>query len=384
MNVKIYTSQNIEHLKWASHKNGHNFKLYFLPLIVDGANYYVKNIYGKVGLISANNQLIPFVLGNYKHKKTSYVASNIAQYIDYAEDEILSNSKYSKILKVCSPLLFSALRGVGKLLKFDDAIFVNSWLLSTNLYHFIYEVDFLEITEALTLKYPNKAIVFKSVCGQTHSNLLDNLIKAGCRPIISRQVYLLNFSKSEYFKKRPYQQDVKFWFKEHHKFDWKIPAEISAFEINQILKFYNDLYIKKYSIFNPNYTNLFISLAHQSRFLNFYLLYKNNTLLAAQAIAENSFEVNTPLIGYDQNLPQKLGLYRMMNLKLMDVAKTKNKLLNMSSGAAKFKKQRGGNPAFEFNLVYMKHISFTKKIMYFMFGFVGEKFVMPAMKKFEV
>ena len=69
-----------------------------------------------------------------------------------------------------------------------------------------------------------------------------------------------------------------------------------------------------------------------------------------------------PLIGYDRSYPQREGLYRLLTMETMLEAEKQGLLLNMSSGAAHFKRLRGAQPFLEYNLVYDRHLSFFRRL----------------------
>lgn len=69
-----------------------------------------------------------------------------------------------------------------------------------------------------------------------------------------------------------------------------------------------------------------------------------------------------PLIGYDRTYPQKEGLYRLLTMETMLEAEHRGLLLNMSSGAAHFKRLRGAEPHLEYNMVYDGHLPWWRRL----------------------
>lgn len=122
MSVQIFTQANLYKLKWEAYYLGEKLKRYFSPIILDGVNNHVENLYGEVGLVAFDGYLLPFTIGKYRRKKTAYVASNISQYVDYAEYEVISNPKYGKTTRQYAPIVFSILRGFGRATGFDNCI----------------------------------------------------------------------------------------------------------------------------------------------------------------------------------------------------------------------------------------------------------------------
>jgi len=380
--INVYNHANLYKLKWEKYYLGKQLQLFFVPIILDGSNNYVQNLHGEVGLLAFENYLLPFTIGKYKRKKTTYVASNISQYVDYAEDEIVSNPKYGKSAQFFAPIIFSLLRMFCQITRFDNCIFLNTFLISTNLLQGEMPKSFEDALKQLKMKYPNKAVVFKGMSSQNSLHVINQLKSIGFKSISGRLLYFLEKSDETYLKKRPYQQDLKKWEKSDG-FVWKQFEKLTQEQHEIILSFYNDLYLKKYSNFNPQYTTRFIKSAHKSGILTFDLLFKNDELVAAQAIHTNNFELTTPFIGYDQTKPKDWNLYKYMNLRMTALSKEKKLDFNMSSGAGKFKYQRGGKPVFEYNWVYLKGLPFYRKWPFSFFSWIGEKYVKPAMLKLD-
>lgn len=67
--------------------------------------------------------------------------------------------------------------------------------------------------------------------------------------------------------------------------------------------------------------------------------------------------MTTLVIGYDVALPCKLGLYRMLTALVFQEARDTGRLLNLSAGAAQFKRHRVGKAQIEYSAVYVAHLS---------------------------
>ena len=72
--------------------------------------------------------------------------------------------------------------------------------------------------------------------------------------------------------------------------------------------------------------------------------------------------ISTPMLGYDTNLPQDMGLYRLLCAKLHSIAEERQRDINFSSGAGEFKKLRGAKAEIEYTAIYAKHLPFYKQI----------------------
>ncbi|MGR5415062.1 hypothetical protein ACPV52_20615, partial [Vibrio astriarenae] len=62
--------------------------------------------------------------------------------------------------------------------------------------------------------------------------------------------------------------------------------------------------------------------------------------------------LTAPLVGYDTTWPQSAGLYRLLMAHVLRTTMARDAELNLSAGAAHFKRLRGGVPAIEMSAVY--------------------------------
>ena len=72
--------------------------------------------------------------------------------------------------------------------------------------------------------------------------------------------------------------------------------------------------------------------------------------------------MTAPIVGYDTTLPQALGLYRRLTAIALRRARSERLLFNMSAGAGSFKRHRGGTAAFEYTMVYNRHLPFSSRL----------------------
>ncbi len=63
-----------------------------------------------------------------------------------------------------------------------------------------------------------------------------------------------------------------------------------------------------------------------------------------------------PVFGYDTGKPQKLGLYRLLSLHVLEEGRRLGLRLNASGGVGEFKRLRGGIATLEYNAVYQRHL----------------------------
>ncbi len=379
---RIYNSDNIDELDWSSYHDGIQSQRYLEPLVKNGVSSYITNSSCELMICAGHQLLLPLVLSS-NSKNQTYVVSNNTQFIDYPLEEIVQGSKYPKYVKIGSRLFFALLKMIGRLSRFDNCVFVNNWLVSTNLYPQLSKEVIDDLMGCLSAHFPKKTIVFKGLLREFNAGIMDALAENNCKEIVTRQVYMMDPALKKYKKKRPYTQDKKHAEKSEG-LQWSVQESLSDEEKSKIIAMYTDLYIRKYSVHNPHYTPSFLSLLLHKGVMTLHVLKENERIQASQLIFTLNGMLTTPMIGYDAQEPKEKGLYRLMNMALMQEAIEKNFVLNMSSGASSFKKQRGGVPVFEHNMVKYNHVGPVRRLPWLIFKMLSDKVVKPGMEKYEV
>ncbi|KAI7248859.1 hypothetical protein KC345_g11810 [Hortaea werneckii] len=277
------------------------------------------------------------------------------------------------------------LRGMGWLLRkarFNRVIQVNNWLLSTNLYPALSAGQLTEVLDYLRHVYPGYTLMYRSLSPETSGNTIDSLRGYGCKLVPSRQIYLLqphsSGSKARWLIKRDRSLLVKNGYTEVS------PDEITEEDIPRIVELYRLLYIDKYSVHNPQFTEAFIALALERRTLQIYGLRKEGKLDAVLGFYERDGAMTAPLFGYDTGLPQSVGLYRMLSAVLIGLAGSKSLLLHESSGVGQFKRNRGAVGATEFSAVYDRGTSRLNRCGWSFLELLLRRIGMPLIQKLKL
>jgi len=197
---------------------------------------------------------------------------------------------------------------------------------------------------------------------------------------VSRPVLYLDPSKGKYKRKRMFKSDQKLWEKSQDGYYWEKNPELSKTEQARLLSLYQSLYLDKYSSLNPQYTPAYLDVLLESKALDFHVLKKEDEIFGVTAFFKQNGQITTPFIGYDREVPLKVGLYRFLNLRLMEEAIEEKLLLNMSSGAANFKKIRGGKGSMEYNMVFDRHLSPTYRVPWQIYELISKHIAVPEMR----
>ena len=383
--IGIYLKDEIESVDWEKLENGACLKNYLIPLVKKGTRHFISNTEHEMGLAVVDGKAFPLTIGNMDSKSFCYLVSFLSQYFDYAREEVLENDKYTASQKRIARFVVPIFKFLGKLSGMEKVVFINNYILSTSLYPDTSEIDLVSFIKELEVKFTNHTLVFRSVNDYTEEKFLKELEVLGGKTLACRQLYMLDPKLGKYKKKRPFVMDSKLWDKTTD-LEWIKAESFTNEEKRLAIQFYTALYIDKYSSLNPHYTEAYLDIVLKSKVLEFYLLKEKETgnLKAVQAVASKNNVITTPFIGYDQSVPKEKGLYRLMNVQLTQLAVKNNAVLNMSSGASKFKISRGGKPFFEYHVVFDEHLKTSRKWIWSLLHYFSEKFVKPSMKKMEV
>ncbi len=317
----------------------------------------IKNIQTDIQIITLDGQPVPITVNDEEYDN-SYVCSPYTAYISYAKDELGLLRK---------PLLQWGLKGlIGwvslllKLAKINRTVSINNWLVSTNL---IPDWSFgavQEITKDLLRHYPQHSLSIRSLNAKTNSPLMDRLIQQGWELIPARQVYLFDNHHSDWSNRKNVKNDGRLLAKT--PLTWVKPADLHDNDFGDMEDCYQQLFIKKHSHLNPQFTAEFFRELHQAGLVEFHgFRNADGRIIASIGLFTQQDTITTPIVGYDTRQPKELGLYRLVMALLLKLAKERGQMLNLSSGAADFKRQRGGEPVIEYTAFYVQHLSAKRR-----------------------
>lgn len=201
--------------------------------------------------------------------------------------------------------------------------------------------------------------------------------------IASRQVYISKKKSTlNRFEKSHISRDLNMIKKNNYiletleKCDYKTASEL--------VTLYNSLYLDKYSKYNPQFNNEFIKLGINERLFNVLCVKTDSSIEAFYGYFKRNGFMTTPLFGYKIDLPKEKGLYRILSSKLYNESQDNNLILHMSSGAASFKRNRGGFAVIEYNAVYSKHLLYYRRIGWIVLRKIINKLAVPLLNKYKL
>lgn len=370
----------VEWCTWESLPDG-KLKSYGQLFSKNAPTNLIENVNTKFRLLRVNDDVYFPVTINNDELDNSFVCSPFTAYSLYSKDEI--NRKIQN--KIIKSILLVLINVISKLLKsgeIDKNVHVNNFLLSTNPYPQWSGEELLEITNLIKKDYPKHAIIFRSLNTHQHNKILLGLTKNEYQLIGSRQIYMFDLSYSDWLKRRNNKYDIKLIKKEG--LDFIDHSEMKPY-LYDALKLYQQLYLMKYSKYNPKFTLEYFNFCYENEIILFQG-YKdvNNTLKAFSGLFILGNTITSPLVGYDTHEPQKKGLYIHAAQLALKFKFETNLMLNLSSGAPKFKRMRGGQPVIEYSALYIKHLSLKRRLVWGTLKKVSNRVGVPLLKKYKL
>jgi len=375
--INQYDRRSVGSIQWPEDPKANIIKNFFLPIVEKGTPEFIRNVKTEFKLVQINEKILPITIneGNYDN---CFVCSPYGQYVNYAKETVehLENAS----LRTFASFFIPFMGGGWKLLKMNRVVIVNNWCLPTNLYPELDEQEVQDLLDGLTKKYPRHIIAFRSLYPDQK---IFKALKNRCFDMIpSRLCYFIRPDDDEPLKSRMMKSDLKLLKKTDYEIVRK--KDVSKKEIPRILELYRHLYIEKYSKLNLQFTENFIAHILQHDAFELILLKKNEQIDGVVAFYQFDNVITSPLFGYDTAVPQKIGLYRMLNALLILEARKIGALLNQSAGASSFKKLRRATPQFEYLAVYTKHLPIHRRLPWKILKGIMTRIGIPLLNKFDI
>ncbi len=368
--VTLYDAGNLGELSWPDSVDGDYARRFLTPLIQEGVTPYVANVATRMCVLRVDDLVLPFTV-NDGERGNSYVASPYTHYVSYAKEEVhLVGNRFVRWG------VRTVLGVLGVWMRFgrvDKVVHVNNWLVSTNLYPAMAAEQREAVTDALRRRYPGHALVFRSVHRHRSSVVFDALRSIGYDAVMSRQIYMFDTGDDRNYRRRPFKCDQRLLRRSAYRVG--STSDLTPDDGARLRELYGLLYLDKYSRLNPQYTSEFFALAIREGLFDFRAFRDPAGRIDAFLGAfERGGETTTPMVGYDTELPQRTGLYPLVSTVISTMARDKGVALNLSSGAAEFKRMRGGEPVAEYSLVLVDHLPIRGRVHWKLLAWLTDRF----------
>lgn len=342
----------------------------------------VGNLSTAVSLFTSAQHVFPLTLNSSRLRANCYICCFSSAYIDYAIDETRNFAAHPWVRMMVRGLIRSC-APIVRLSGLDDQVQVNNWLFSTNPVPRLDDRAAIAIRDTLAGKFPDRAIVIRSLNKIADPQTIAVLAANGFRLLAARQIYIFADRNKAPAMTRDMKRDRTRL--RTTRYQQVGNSEISGSDYARCEALYNMLYLDKYTSLNPHYTARYIRDMHQRGILQLAgLRDENGQLVGVTGLFENGTTLTQPIVGYDTSLPISDALYRMLMAMAQDHASAHSLFFNMSAGAANFKKRRGAVPAIEYNAVYVGHLSLVRRLAARVMELVLTGVGIPLLRKFEL
>jgi hypothetical protein len=350
MKPELFNKDNIHTIEWPSTVDGEYARNYLLPIMEDPQRY-ISNIYNTQLMIAKlDDVIIPITVTDF-HQDNTYTVSPYSHYVSYGGFEEVKHLE-NKPIEALIKLFMNPTAWYFRQAELDKVVFVNNYLLSTNLYPSINSEQVSALSEALPKWFPDRVIIFRSVDERKNPHIIEALKNKNYEMVLSRQVWYMD--PAEAARTRQYKEDARVLRK--HGYEVVDGKNLRDEDLKRAMHLYNLLYLEKYSYYNPQFTFEFLKLARDKGILHLRALKRGGKINAVMGFFIRNGAMTQPLFGYDTSLPQDEGLYRLLTLITLQEGLQRNLLVHASGGVGKFKKIRGGRSVIEYNAVYAKHL----------------------------
>lgn len=333
--------------EWPATPQGQLLKGYWEPLLQQGPASFIANVHSRLGVLYDQEAALPLSYDPVPHD--SYVVSPLSHYVHYAKEELrlLPQPWMQKTLRVLLNAMGVWLGALG----IERSVYINNWLLSTNLYPTLSPQQVAGATHTLLRAFPQRPLVFRSVEAYTQGPLMRTLLELGYRPIFSRQIYIQTPAQVGFWRNRQLQEDRR-----RLKKVSAVRLEANQINLMQAKALYDQLYLQKYSLYNPQFSLNFLQHALNSGWLWIRGFALEGVLQAVMGAWRLNGVMTQPLFGYNLHSSKAQALYRLLSYHTLQDAAELGLLINASGGAGQFKRLRGGIPTMEYNMVYVRHL----------------------------
>ena len=355
--VRIVEPHAIDSVHWPTNDAAAYARRYLLPFMTKGAQHYIDNVTAAMFALIVDGVVLPTVVaqGNYSDSNVSSIYSH---YVKYPLDELrrLQHQSLAWGLKMC-------LLGLGVILKagrVDRVVYVNNWLFATNPCPDLTSDQIAAITAALTRRFPDHAVVIRSVNRRLYQAVFTALEENGYRMVRSREIYVLDPRSKAYATSSNVKRDLSLLYSGRYEIVGN--GDLGEDDVSRLTELYRALYLRKHSFFNPQLNDNFFRLTLKGRIFSFKALRRDGRIDGFVCYYRKDRVVTGAFIGYDTGLPAKAGLLRQAFALLMAEAAASGHLLHLSAGVGAFKMLRGAAPAIEYDAVYDRHLPGERRL----------------------
>ncbi len=288
--------------------------------------------------------------------------SPTAHYLDYPLLEMGRSSSPAR--RATYSALGLPWKAMFRATAFDKVVYVNHWLLNGGPPLELGHIDLADLLERVKESHPGHALVFSGVVPELAPRLALFLGALGGRAVQSRIVHLLDTSEPVGGLSRRgvrEKRNVDRRLYESRTLDRTTDRNALLAEAGRMAELYSELYVRKYSAMNPQYTEDFFRLIIESEEFHVNGWHDDGRLEAFNIRLIQGGVNHWSICGYDMSAPKRKGLFRLIAAEDL-LGPGDFNVINWGGGNSSFKKFRGARPALEYDLVFDDHLPLRRRI----------------------
>jgi hypothetical protein len=378
--VFSWNRENIGSITWPRSETAEIARAFLVPILQQRVETHIENVHADLELLQVDDHIIPVVVAD-SNELDAWIVSLYSQFVCYPLDELRRHCNRT-LANICSVLPI-ALGGLLRLGRTNRIVYVNNWLTSTSLYPALGREEAAAILEYLVDRFPRHAIVFRSLNWKTVGPLFQTLLDLRGRRVFTRHVYVFSTSEPNRATKSQrahLRRDYNLLKRHDYEILSSPPVEPPSPE--RLKKLYDDLYIFKYSKFNPRYTIEFFRAFITRRQLPLLMLRKNGMVDAVSVLFALNGVSTVPIFGYDMSLPKATGLYRSLSAATLSAAQAGGLIDHAGSGAGEFKSQRGYEQVAEYAVAFTRHLPWVRRLVWRLLAWYADWIVYPFSQRY--
>ena len=326
-------------------------------LVAEGAARLIDNADVETLALVADGEIWPLVLSNPSVVNAD-MCSPLTWYVRYVPAELTNvRGAAAGTVALARALPMSALLRLGSA---DRVVYVNNWLAATNPAPGLPSPLVPAITDRLIERWPDRAIVLRSIAPVLDPEAATTLRAVGYTLIRSRRIYVVDGRDDALVRHGNVRRDLAAL--ENTPYEIVGDPVRLAPHANRIAELYRGLYLGKYVRYNPQLNERFFERTIAGGLFRYQGLFRDGRLDGIVHSLVAGSVVGSFLLAHDQTVRRSAGLYRMLIALLIRQAIDRQMRLNLSSGVGAYKELRGARGVDEFDAVYDAHLSGRRRL----------------------
>jgi hypothetical protein len=343
-----------------------------------GSERFVSNVRTRMMVLREADVMMPVTINETEYDN-SYVCSLLAYTRIFKEELRLIDSPF---IRAVSATVLDGAGVIVRLARLNKGVEVNNWLVGSNPYPPNWSPNLASITDALVLAFPNHAIGFRSLNEWANPSILERLKACGYKVIATGPTYVFDRLPETYLVHRDVKRDRRLLSRTSYRavLDNKF-EEADYPRMAELCQMQNS----RHSTLSPAYTPDYMRLCHTRGIRRFIgLRNPSGRLDAVSGILTVGGAIPTCFAVYDTSLDRDIGLYRMINALIFEVAIAEGWSINLGSRAAGFKRNRGGQPIMDYGAIYDRHLSRARRLALSALAWPTNVIGVPLMRRFQI